>query len=482
MSKDSKVVEFLKGSVILVGANMILKAINFFLLPLYTHYLTPEDLGVSDTITTIAAFIFPLLVMGLDSAFSAFFYDDRSEAHSRKVFNTIGFTLLIASVVPMLVAIGSKPIAEFFFKSDEYGLLVAVALVSVSFNLWVLPFSLLVRMENRMGVFALINVIASLSMIGLNIVFVSILQWGAFSLIISSAIVQLVQLVLYLFLGKAHIGISHYDKALKNQMMKYALPLVPTVLAAWVLNLSDRYVILMFCDTSDVGLYGIASRFSSVLAVISNAVYMAYTSFAFNKKGDDNANTQYARILSAFFIVLLAICFTGGLFGKEVVELMTSPAYYISYLMLPSILYGQLAYGVNTIVGYGISFAKKTMYALWATVIGAGANLILNLIFVPIFGAVAAAYTTFFSYSLMTLASYVFSQKVYPCDYKITRIVITGLVTFAILIFTMNMSFGIKCIVWVVVASVCAYVFRDVLMDTLSLMKSIFAKFRRNKE
>ena len=92
---QSKQIQFLKGSTILIISNLVIKGINFFLLPLYTKYLTPEALGVSDTIVSLTSMIFPLLVMGLDSAFSAFYFDERSEEHQKRVFNTICCTLCL---------------------------------------------------------------------------------------------------------------------------------------------------------------------------------------------------------------------------------------------------------------------------------------------------------------------------------------------------------------------------------------------------
>ena len=74
MARDNKLIQFLKGSSILVATNIILRAINFFLLPLYTKYLDPVELGISDIVITFTSFLFPLLVMGLDSAFSAFLW------------------------------------------------------------------------------------------------------------------------------------------------------------------------------------------------------------------------------------------------------------------------------------------------------------------------------------------------------------------------------------------------------------------------
>lgn len=479
MEKDSKVIEFLKGSAILIAANMALKAINFFLLPLYTAYLTPKDLGISDSITTFTAFLFPLLVMGLDSAFSAFFYDEKTEAHEKKVFNTIWVTMFIAGIVPILMAVFARQISQILFDSQEYGLLVVVALISVSFNLWFLPFALLVRMQNRMTLFALINLTASLSMIGLNVIFVSILQWGAFSLIISAAIVQLMQVGLYMKLSKMPVQFSRYDKELKKRMNRFALPLIPTVMAVWALGLSDRYIILGYLGEAEVGIYGIAARFSGVIAVIASAVYMAYTAFAFNKKGDENANTQYARVLSAFFYLLFGICFTISLFGKEIIALMTNPSYLAAYTILPGILFGQIVYGVSTIVSYGIAFAKKTIYAFISTTLGAVLTVGLNLIFVPNYGIAAAAHISFAGYSIMCILGYWFSQKLYPCEYGIKRICAVTITGYAILLITMDLSFVHKIIVWLIVATLVSIWFRDVVNDTLILIKAMSDKFRK---
>lgn len=481
-NKDKKLIAFLKGSAVLTTANMVLKAINFFLLPLYTKYLTPEALGVSDTITNVSAVIFPLLVMGLDSAFSAFYFEERSENHRRKLFNTIWFTLLLASSVPFFLIIGAKYWSMLLFGKKAYAGLVAISLIGISLNLWYLPFSLLVRMENRMAIFALINITASLSMIGLNIFFVAGLKMGAAALILSSAIIQGLQLVLYLFLGRTRLSIHYYDNQMIKKMLKFALPLIPIAIVGWILNLSDRYILLWYHGETEVGIYGIAARFSAALAVFSNAVYMAYTTFAFDKQEDSNAQQQYSRILNAFFFMLGAVCFTVSIFSKEIIFLMTSKAYWSAYLLLPCILFGQLAYGINTIVGYGISFARKTQYMLIATTCGAGLNIILNFIFIPEYGMVAAAATTLISYVLMVTLSYIFSQRVYPCEYRILRIVLWGIILFIVSQIVMNATIGLKIVVWLGISIFLVATFKDVVGDISKLVRMCIGWVRNGKK
>ena len=473
---NNKQLQFVKGSAILILSNMIIKGINFLLLPLYTKYLTPELLGVSDTITTLTSMVFPLLVMGLDGGFSAFYFDERTEAYQKKVFNTVWFTLLIAGIVPVLLACLSKPISVLMFGSPDYVFLVGIAMISVSMNLWYLPFSIYVRMENRMTAFAIINFIASLSMILLNVVFLSVLEIGVYALISSTAAINLIQLILYLRLGRILPQKSFYDKKLIRPMLKYSLPLVPNVVAVWILTMSDRYIILHFCGEWDVGLYGIATRCATVISFIANGVYMAYTTYAYDKKDDADAPKQYSRILNAFNFAILLVCFTGSIFGKEIVLLMTEDAYSGAYLMVAPLLYSQLLYGINTIVGYAIGFVKKSKYILLATSFGAVANVILNILLIPQFSVVAAAYTTLISFFLMTAMTYVISQKLYHVEYSTVKVIFSIAITFVVVMVTQEIGFAVKLAIWATVCISFALFNKNVVADYLRLAKKLLKR------
>lgn len=475
---DKKILDFVKGSIILIIANLVIKAINFFLLPLYTKYLSPAELGISDSITNITAILLPILMMGMDSAFSAFYFDIRTEEHKRKVFNTTLAFLLIAGIIPFIIAIFSKGISIWLFNSDKNYLLVAISLISISFNLWYTPYALHARMENRMVLFAGINISASLLMIISNIFFVSVMQLGAFSLIISSAIVQLYQLLIYLKLIPTNFKCKYYNKELLHSMLKFSLPIVPTAIAAWFLSLSDRYLILYFLSTSDVGIYGIAARFSSVLSVVSSAVFTAYTSFAFDKKDDADARHQYKRILNFYYMTLMLLCIVINLCGKEIIGVMTNASYSTSHLILPGLLFGQVMYGVSVIIGYGLSFAKKTNYILLVNIIGAMVNIILNIILIPVWGTQAAAYTTYAGYFIMVILTYYFSQKFYKCDYEIRKVIISNLIIVIgiIVVNYYEISFNIRIFLLFIEIAYISILYRKSFNDVIVIINRIIKK------
>ncbi len=471
MAESSKQQKFIQGSAILIMSNFVIKGINFLLLPLYTNKLTPDLLGVSDSVSNLTSILFPLLVMGLDSAFSAFYFDERKEDHYLKVYNTIRITLLISSLVPVLIALGSKMISTILFHEDSYYILVSISLISVSLNLWHLPFSLLARLRNRMGLFALVNTISSLTMILLNILFLTKLNLGVYSLVLSTALVQLLQFILYELLLRARLDFSRFDKALQKRMLKYSLPLIPNALAVWVLALSDRYIVLHYCGADEVGLYGVAARFATAVSLVANGIYMSYTTFAFDKKGDSNDREYYSKILNAFVLAIMFICLTISMWSKEIINIMAAKSYADTFYMIAPLLFSQLFYGINTLVGYAITFEKKSHYILIITSIGAVLNVVLNFIFVPMYGAVAASYTTLTSYIAMVMATYYFAQKTFYVNYDTVKIVSATVITMAASCLAVVMPVGMRAAVYVLLVLLVLKLFESSVKDYFNQLK-----------
>lgn len=471
-NEKSKVQIFVQGSFFLILSNICIKAINFFLLPLYTKNLTPSMLGASDSITTFTGILFPLLVLGLDSAYSAFYFDKADINRDKKVFSTLGLTFFWLGWIPILMCVAAVPLSSLILKTDTYSMEVLVALIGVTFNLWYLPFSLELRLKNRMGRFGFVSIISSLSMVLLNIVFVTILKLGEMSLILSTTIVAAEHLLLYGMLTGYFPKRQFFNAELFRSMVRFSLPLIPSVLMAWVLSLSDRYILLYYYGDTAVGLYGIGARFVTLLNVVINAITTAYTTFAFGSKDDDNAQEKYYYIFNIVSVLLMAIAFTVALFGKEIISIMTDDAYESSYVIIRDMMFSQVFYAMSTIVSYGIVFKKKSVYSLVAVSSGAIVNLVLNFIFIPQYGLVAAALTTLIGYFVNLVVCYYFSEKLYPCKYGLKRVMLTCFIMYIVSLVTQEILWQKRVVIWIVCFAVFGVLYRDIA--------SIIIRFAQN--
>ena len=473
-----KLIAFLKGSAVLTLSNICIKAINFFLLPLYTKYLTPEQLGVSDTITTVTSLIFPILVLGLDSAYSAFYFDKECREHKNKVFSSIFFVLAFTSLVPIIGMFFSKPLSNVIFEDSTYYWIIIIALLSMCCNLWYLPFSLYLRVENKMTAFAIVNVTASLVMIVSNIITVSVIQLEEAALIVSTLIANLVMLALYVLFSKIMPKRTSMDFPLTKKMLKYSIPLIPMVVSTWILTTSDRLILLEFMGELSVGLYGISTRFVNLVNVFTNSIYMAYTTFAFSSKNDKDSKYVYSTVLDVMNLFLTAGIFVVSMFSIEILHLMVDAQYYGAYIILPPLLFAQLLYASNTIVSYGLSFEKKSGLMLFSVTSAAILNLILNILLIPRFGLVAAAMTTWLGYLCMLLLSNYFSQKVYPCPYKVKKLVFFNIIMLGVALFALE---KVSFIGRMAIAVCILVVFLFAYIDTIKLLSNVTRKFLGDK-
>ncbi len=478
--QNSKISSFIKGSSILILSNICLKAINFFLLPLYTNNLTPSMIGISDSITTFTGILLPLLMMGLDSAFSAFYFDKEDQDREKKVFSTLTWTFIILGCIPLLLMLIAPTISGLLFHTGDYAYIVRFALVSVSFNLWYMTYSLELRLQNKMFLYGLSNVIVSLTMVVLNILFVSVWHLGESSLVLSTMIVHIENLLILLFFVKAKPNAKWFDTDLLKRMIKFAVPIIPMTLMIWVLSLSDRYVLLHFHGETEVGLYGIGLRFTNLMNVVISAISMAYTTFAFSSKDDNNSKRQYYFIYNIESFILIGIAFTIAIFGREIIQIMTADAYSQSYLSLRDLMFSQAFYAMTSIVGYGIFFEKKSVYSLIAVSAGAVLNLGLNFILIPQYGISAAALTTLLGYALYYFLTLLFSEKLYPCDYGQKRVLTSLMIMYAISFFASRVGLLPKCLIWFVCVFGMVFFYRDILKAVKNYAIGVIS--RRNNE
>lgn len=461
--RDS-IIALLKGSMVLTLSNICMKAINFFLLPLYTKYLTPEQLGTSDTITTFTGLLFPILVLGLDSAYSAFYFDVNTKEHKDRVFNSILTMLIVTSIIPIIAIVFSKSISNILFNTTSYYGVVIISLLGITCNLWYLPFSLYVRLENKMTLFAIVNTTASMLMIISNIITVSVLKLEESALIISTLITNVFMLLIYLITTKKKYRINYFDKNLSKKMLKYSIPLVPMIVSSWILTSSDRVILLYFAGQFSVGLYGIAARFVNIVNTFTNSIYTAYTTFAFQTKNEKNSKEVYAVILDIMNFFLVLIVFFVSIFGKEIITLMTSVNYVEAYYILPCLLFAQLFYAANTIVSYGLAFEKKSNYMLLNISIAATVNIILNIICIPYLGALGASITTYIGYGVMLCMTYLSSQRLYKCPYNMKKLVLLNV---AVLMISMTSLIYLKFInrffIWIVASVFITIMYKDIV-------------------
>lgn len=225
----------------------------------------------------------------------------------------------------------------------------------------------------------------------------------------------------------------------KKDYWKYALsfnlPLIPHYLSQIILNQSDRIMIGEFCDASAVSYYSVAYSLSMVMQIFNTSVLATMNPWIYRSvKAKD-----YEKIGRISYLILVVIAGLNILMvavGPELMRIMAPESYFAAVWVIPPItasVYFKFLYDLFATFEY---YFNKTKWVMIASVVAAIANIALNSIFIPLFGFVAAGYTTLLCYVLYAIAHYVFMRKVniiYMEGYKVYNIKIILAIGFALI-------------------------------------------------
>jgi O-antigen/teichoic acid export membrane protein len=129
--------------------------------------------------------------------------------------------------------------------------------------------------------------------------------------------------------------------------------------------------------------------------------------------------TSYFLLLGMFFIFLATI------FSDVFMNLFfTNKNFAGANMVFPITMLATLTFGLQNIFDFGIYFHKKLHFYIIISAIGLLFNVVMNYLFIPHFGYIAAAYVTLFTYLLTTSLIYIVSNRYYKIGFDWKRMII----------------------------------------------------------
>lgn len=216
-------------------------------------------------------------------------------------------------------------------------------------------------------------------------------------------------------------------------MLFFGLPTIPASLSAIILQISDQPLIRFLIGgeegASQTGIYSINYKLGIPMMFFVTMFEYAWKPFYLNHRKDENAKDVFARVLTYFTLLASIIFLIISLFINQIVQIPLSstrtvipPEYWEGLSIVPFVLLGYYFNGVFTNFTAAFYISKTTKYLPIAIGIAAIANFASNIIFIPIYGYVAAAYNTLFAYMICAGLLYYFQRKVYVIHYEWVRV------------------------------------------------------------
>lgn len=214
-----------------------------------------------------------------------------------------------------------------------------------------------------------------------------------------------------LFFVQVCRGRRLFDGYYWKYALKFNIPLIPHYLSMTVLSSSDRIMITNLAGESEAGIYSLAYSLSLIMTLFNSALMNTLSPWIYQKIKDrrekEIAGVAYIAMAGIAGVNLLLMAF-----APEAVRLFAPQEYYEAVWIIPPVAMSAYFMFTYDLFAKFQFYYEKTGYIMAASVCGAVLNIILNYIFIPVFGYYAAGYTTLACYMMFVMAHYLFMRKV----------------------------------------------------------------------
>lgn len=387
-------------------SGFIPKILSFFLIPVYTGYLSTAEYGISDLITTTVSLLVPIFTLDIQDAVMRFAMD---KAYKKEEVFSTGFWVIIKG--SLLLGTGAFILAQFHISGlkNEYFFFTVIMYIITSGNNTV---SLFCRGIDQVKVITVSSIINAVIMLTSNILFLVYLHLGLTGYLIANSLGAGLSLLYVFFRAKLYryIHIS-VPKNVRKSMYVYSLPLIFSVIGWWVNDTSDRYIVTWMAGVAVSGVYSVAYKIPNILSVFQNIFAQAWSITAIKEFDKNDTDGFIGNMYTLMNFAMVFICSCIMIMNLPIASILYAKDFFKAWEYVPPLLISVIFNAMALFIGSIFTAVKDTRTLCVSTIVGAVVNVVCNFIFIPFWSAFGAAVATMISYGMTLVMRHIILRK-----------------------------------------------------------------------
>lgn len=390
--------ELAKNTFILFIGTFLTKVIQYFLLPVYTFYLSTSEYGTYELFNTLIYLAIPIAGLQIEQSTFRFLINHRNDIDKNKkvISSSFYFNLFINGIVLILFFLLGNLI------NNPYKNIFIVNLIIISFS------SIFLQISRGIGdnkTYAIASFLISIFSILFNILFITVFKFQANGMMYGTAIGYLIGIV-YIFLKLKlykYISYTSIDYKMLKEMLKYSLPMIPNTISWWIFSSSDRFIISNFISLSATGILSVSYKFSNIIIVIYNVFNLSLTESISLHIDDDDIEEYYNNVFNTIgnFFVTLGMLLISCM--PIIFKLLINDNYNDAYNLIPIAIISTNFQVLATMLGTIYVAKKNTNSVAITSLIAAIINLVTDIMLIRLIGIYAAVVSTVLSYLFLLI-------------------------------------------------------------------------------
>ena len=429
----------LVGETAIYGASTILaRVINFLFVPIYTRELSQGNYGIFSEYFAYITVLQVFLTFGMETGF--FRYANK-EKNPNTVFSTsLGWVSLLSVLFFICTLCFSGNIASAFGRPEDAVCIILIGAILAFDSITSILFAKL-RFEHKAVTFATFKTVKIFAELGFNILFffwlpsyfasnpdsflLSFLpptpgyQYIIFAIFVSSLLAFL------LFIPSLIKTKLKFSFPLWKRMMVYSFPIMVAGLPGAVNEVIERILFRYLAPEppaweEQLGVFAANVKLAVIMSLFVQMFRYAAEPFFFGSAKESNIRKTYADVMKYFsaFCIFIFLALTTNI---DILSLILGRDFRSGADIVPIMLMAYVLLGVSFNLSMCFKLSEKTHYIIYITLFGLAITLVVNLIFMPMFGYYAAAWGHLLSYLGMVILSAWLGRKVYPIPYSWAR-------------------------------------------------------------
>lgn len=409
---------FLKIGLIYSIGQIFSKAAAFLLLPIYTKSLGMEVYGQLALVDTFFDFILGFIMLSIFAGYTRY-YQEYDEEGKKVLKNTaINFAIIISTIDLLVVISIGKKIAPYILEIPNANYILLLIVIRGILNQLT---ALLLReydLKYEPKVTVMVNLFNMIVSMGLAIFLVVKLDRGIAGIYEAYTLVYSVTTII-LFLKNIRDYKIELSKPMLKQMLQFSCGMLPSCMAATILNMSDRYFLKGYKSFEATGIYSVGYKFGMLIdPVFVGPFNQLFTPLKFETWKKKNASEIFNDMFNKYHLIGGFFLISISVFTKFALILFNMNDYLVAFKIVPFIILSYFIYGKAAFYSLGIQVKNKTYLDGVVMMSGGVLNIILNILLIPKIGMYGAAIATVISYSVMNILYFHIGKKLYCINYN----------------------------------------------------------------
>jgi O-antigen/teichoic acid export membrane protein len=401
-------------------AALLSQGIGLLLFPFLAHHFSPRDYGIIDILALVAILANLTVALEVNQGLGRHFAEASERERVDYASTALLFTAAAYTVFAVVALALAKPLTHLLLASgvDPWITRVAIVWIWVGGVVYLAQDQLRWRMRPR--AYGLVAITTASVTAACTVVLVFGFGVGVIGALVGQLLGALAAALVLLWLSRGAYA-PRFDRRKLAVMLAFSLPLVPSSIGVYLNGFADRLVLQHDRSLADVGVYGVAFRIATIVALLLAGFQGAATPLILARHEQPGTRGELARIFRLFSAGALIAFLAVSLFADTEVHLLASRAYARAEVLVPYLFMSALLFGVY-IFAPGLTIAKRTGTFALISVSAGLLNLGLALVMIPPLGIRGAGLATAVSSAWFFVLTMHFSQRHYAVRHDWMRL------------------------------------------------------------